>query len=324
MFSPLQTDVRQQHDLQIPSAGKSHVQVAGIATKNALLLLTSHRYLQHVRIANQIQEFQDFHPLVMFTDTEQGSLVENPFTGNDRFVVYEDGGRPLGIQLALGWRPTCSVVRRIAGQLLEVLAYLRAKKVVHRKLEMGSVVSDTATNDIKLISLGEAKYIEPLDYESQVLAFEREWLGHSVAREIGSKRTAHGRASSPPAPHPNLSSHTSDADQSMLYVHPALRCEASRMARQRLHLAHANKHAACCLTSRSDRSPRRHSLHRSLLSRTIGPSFPRFAFLRCSIVKFMHRFSAAIILKELLKYCPEPEDSSIEDRAAVQEAVSLL
>ena len=59
----------------------------------------------------------------MVTDKDRVSKLENPFTGNDRFVFYEDGGRPLDIQLQLGWRPTLEAVWKIARQLVEVLSY---------------------------------------------------------------------------------------------------------------------------------------------------------------------------------------------------------
>ena len=97
----------------------------------------------------------------MFSDIDEHTACENPFTGNDRFVVYEDGGRPLDIQLDSGWKPSCAVVKHIARQLVEVLAYLFSKKVVHRKLEPGSVVFEPATSQVKLISLGESKYRPP-------------------------------------------------------------------------------------------------------------------------------------------------------------------
>jgi serine/threonine protein kinase len=152
----------------------------------------------------------------MFSDVDEHTACENPFTGNDRFVVYEDGGRPLDIQLHSGWKPSCAVVKHIARQLVEVLGYLFSKKVVHRKLEPGSVVFDPATRQVKLISLGEAKYIEPLDYEKKVRDFETQWMG--VSSELGSKRRAQTRGSPPPAPHPNLS-----LSASGVYVHPSLR-----------------------------------------------------------------------------------------------------
>ena len=152
----------------------------------------------------------------MFSDIDERTACENPFTGNDRFVVYEDGGRPLDIQLHSGWKPSYAVVKHIARQLVEVLAYLFSKKVVHRKLEPGSVVFDPATSQVKLISLGEAKYIEPLDYEKKVRDFETQWMG--VSSELGSKRRAQTRGSSPPAPRPEIS-----LSASSVYVHPSLR-----------------------------------------------------------------------------------------------------
>jgi hypothetical protein len=179
--------------------------------------LTLGRYLQHPRIANEIEDYQDFHPLVMFTEIDQSSESENPFTGNDRFVIYEDGGRPMDILLTqCGWRPSVEIVKRITAQLLEALAYLFSKRVVHRKLELGSVVFSLQTLNVKLISLGEAKYIEPLDYEKKVSDFEREW--HWSSDQVGRKRST--RSASPP-PRPQLS-----LPNSIMCMHPSLRCSA--------------------------------------------------------------------------------------------------
>ena len=151
----------------------------------------------------------------MFSELSPES--ENPFTGNDRFVIYEDGGRPMDILLTqFGWRPTVGIVKRIAGQLLEALAYLLSKRIVHRKLELGSVVFSLQTNDVKLISLGEAKYIEPLDYENQFSNFERAW--HWSSHQVGRKRSVHTRSPSPP-PKPQLS-----LSNSIMCMHPSLRC----------------------------------------------------------------------------------------------------
>ena len=153
----------------------------------------------------------------MFTDVEKGPESENPFTGNDRFVIYEDGGRPMDILLTeFNWCPTVGIVKRIAEQLLEALAYLFSRRVVHRRLELGSIVFSLEKSDLKLISLGEAKYIEPLDYEGAFSDFERQW--HCVFERVGSERSAHLRnASPPPNPHPDLSL------LSIMCMHPSLR-----------------------------------------------------------------------------------------------------
>ena len=154
----------------------------------------------------------------MFTDVEKGPESENPFTGNDRFVIYEDGGRPMDILLIqFKWCPTVEIVERIAGQLLEALAYLFSKRVVHRRLELGSIVFSLEKSDLKLISLGEAKYIELLDYEGAFSDFERQW--QCVSARVGSERSAHLRnASPPPNPHPDLSL------LPIMCMHPSLRC----------------------------------------------------------------------------------------------------
>jgi hypothetical protein len=157
--------------------------------------------------------------LVMFSDLD-ATGIENPLSGNDRFVIYEDGGRPLDVQLASDWRPSCAVVLCIAKQLVEVLAYLFAKKVVHRKLQLGSVVLNRDTNDIKLISLGDAKYIEPLDYERTISEFKREWLGVPRASSPGTQRPA----TPPPNPTTDLSLNRTS---SMSCAHPSLRFGAT-------------------------------------------------------------------------------------------------
>lgn len=152
---------------------------------------------------------------------------------------------------------------------------------------MGTVVC--AANDIKLISLGEAKYIEPLDYENQVLAFEKDWLGGGVARAIGSKRAAHSCASSPPAPHPSLSL---DVDQSFVYVHPALRFVSTQEANTCGHeCAHQLSFAHACatpravfLTFRTECRQTHGSHHRPLLLLTTGHIIPHFPPHACCLM----------------------------------------
>ena len=125
----------------------------------------------------------------MVTDLDPVSKAENPFTGNDRFVFYEDGGRPMDIQLQAGWRPTLAAVEKIARQLLEVLSYLLVKKVVHRTLSLGTIVRNEH-DDVKLISLGHSKYIGKLDYEEKVQRFSQEWKG-VLDDGAGRDRTSH-------------------------------------------------------------------------------------------------------------------------------------
>jgi hypothetical protein len=176
--------------------------------------LSSIRYLHHPRIANEIEEHQDFHPLVMFTDQDEHSNQINPFTGNDRFVVYEDGGRPMDIHLKNGWRPSCASVTRIASQLVEVLGYLFSKRVVHRKLELGSVALNPESCDIKLLWLGEAKYIERLDYEHKISEFKQDYSNYDAAISelkqvwqgvpaVASSTSHHSKRKSSPSPPPN-------------------------------------------------------------------------------------------------------------------------
>ena len=144
----------------------------------------------------------------MVTDKDRVSKLENPFTGNDRFVFYEDGGRPLDIQLQLGWRPTLEAVWKIARQLVEVLFYLRMKEVVHRKLSLGTIVRNQQ-DDIKLISLGETKYIGSLGYEAHVDAFAREWMG---AVDGVTARSSHSASSPPRALAPTSNKATKKCD----------------------------------------------------------------------------------------------------------------
>ncbi len=144
----------------------------------------------------------------MLTDRDRLSKLDNPFTGNDRFVFYEDGGRPLDIQLQLGWRPTLAAVEKIARQLVEALSYLRLKEVVHRKLSLGTIVRNQH-DDIKLISLGETKYIGSLGYEEKVEAFAREWMG---AVDDARARNSHSASSPPRAPVPTSNKVTKKYD----------------------------------------------------------------------------------------------------------------
>jgi hypothetical protein len=144
-------------------------------------------YLNHPHIANEMRGFKDFHPLVMVTDFDPATGTDSPFTGNDRFVFYEDGGRPMDIQLQAGWRPTLAVVHQIARQLVDVLDYFRMKKVVHRKLSLGTVVCDRE-NNIKIISLGDAKFVGQLDYEQTVQEFTTQWQGVGASSCSGSRK----------------------------------------------------------------------------------------------------------------------------------------
>jgi hypothetical protein len=203
-----QTHLSKQRHVQVPASGKSHVRLRGPSHVEFLrlvtLTLTRFAYLHHARIANEIPEFRDFHPLVMHTDYDASTRCDSPFTGNDRFVIYEDGGRPIDIQLSAGWRPNLAAVARIAQQLLELLAYLHTKQVVHRKLSLGTVVRNER-DDIKLISLGEAKYVGPLDYEDHVEAFIEQWQG---ARDAVGASSCTSSSSPPPRQTPETKNKT--------------------------------------------------------------------------------------------------------------------
>ena len=133
---------------------------------------------------------------------------------NERFIAYQDGGRPLQVQFFDNSSPPSpSVILRIAQDLLQALIFLHDKRVVHRNLNLGTVVFSDA-GGAKLIALGSAKYINPLPYEERVRAFEvcpqQQQHGTTVAlRGIGS-------------PPPPTSTHKPEE-----FVHPSLRANSS-------------------------------------------------------------------------------------------------
>jgi hypothetical protein len=131
---------------------------------------------------------------------------------NDRFIAYQDGGRPLQVQFFDNPSPPLmSVILRIAQDLLQALIFLYDKRVVHRNLNLGTVVFSDA-GGAKLIALGTAKYINHLPYEDRIRAFEgipRQQPGSFALRGIGS----------PPPP-----TTTYKPEQ---FVHPSLRGDSS-------------------------------------------------------------------------------------------------
>jgi hypothetical protein len=85
---------------------------------------------------------------------------------NERFIAYENGGRPLEVQFFKDNSPPPSIplILHIAQDLLQALIFLFDKRVVHRNLNLGTVVFSEA-GGAKLIALGSAKYMNHLPYE---------------------------------------------------------------------------------------------------------------------------------------------------------------
>jgi hypothetical protein len=115
-----------------------------------------------------------FSPLIIW------KINEDLHYQNDRFIVYEDGGRPLDVQFfhELSPQPTSDDMLHIARDLLEALVYLFDKHVVHRNLNLGTVVYRRTLEGVrggaKLIALGHAKFIvKPLPHEERIEEFER-------------------------------------------------------------------------------------------------------------------------------------------------------
>ncbi len=92
---------------------------------------------------------------------------------NERFIAYENGGRPLEVQFFKDNPPPPSIplILHIAQDLLQALIFLFDKRVVHRNLNLGTVVFSEA-GGAKLIALGSAKYINHLPYEERIRCFE--------------------------------------------------------------------------------------------------------------------------------------------------------
>ena len=79
------------------------------------------------------------------------SRVSSSTTG--RFIVYEDGGRPLEVlYFKSGNKVALAELLHIARDLLEALIYLLDRRVVHRNLNPGTVVY-RADSGVKLIAL---------------------------------------------------------------------------------------------------------------------------------------------------------------------------
>lgn len=97
---------------------------------------------------------------------------------NERFIAYQDGGRPLEVQFFSkdAQAPLPSVLLRIAQDLLQALIFLYNKRVVHRNLNLGTIVYSEA-GGAKLVALGSAKYIDRLPYEDRIRHFEEEVCG---------------------------------------------------------------------------------------------------------------------------------------------------
>lgn len=117
-----------------------------------------------------------FSPLIIWKTNEDLHYQ------NDRFIVYEDGGRPLDVQFfdKMSPQPTSEDILHIAQDLLEALVYLFDKYVVHRNLNLGTVVyrpqDGIARGGAKVIALGHAKFIaKPLPHEERIEEFERSY-----------------------------------------------------------------------------------------------------------------------------------------------------
>jgi hypothetical protein len=104
---------------------------------------------------------------------------------NDRFIVYEDGGRPLEVlYFKSGNKVALAELLHIARDLLEALIYLLDKRVVHRNLNPGTVVYRADTG-VKLIALGHAKCIkEQLPYEERIKRFEEDLRSSGLQQRL--------------------------------------------------------------------------------------------------------------------------------------------
>ncbi len=122
-------------------------------------------------------------------------LVLSKITGssryqNDRFIAYQDGGRPLEVQFFKPDDPSHTTLDfptllHIAQDLLEALVYLFDKRVVHRNLNLGTVVYSKA-GGAKLIALGSAKYIDRLPYQLRMQQFEEVECGYKQLTPVHS------------------------------------------------------------------------------------------------------------------------------------------
>ena len=118
---------------------------------------------------------------------------------NERFIAYQDGGRPLEVQFFSkdAEAPSPSVLLRIAQDLLQALIFLYDKRVVHRNLNLGTVVYSEA-GGAKLIALGSAKYIDRLPYEDRIRHFEEEVCGFASPQKHDGTRVFRGLGTPPP------------------------------------------------------------------------------------------------------------------------------
>ena len=119
-------------------------------------------------IAGEIPEFS-FIPIVTFSD-EKNKIQ------NDRFIVYEDAGLPLGSMMKDGWAPGTNEIKQFAKCFMEALDFLRKSNVVHRNIHLKSVVWIQSVPTIKLIALGHARYIGPLPFDRRVHKFLEDFM----------------------------------------------------------------------------------------------------------------------------------------------------
>lgn len=114
-------------------------------------------------IAGEIPEFS-FIPIVTFSD-EKNKIQ------NDRFIVYEDAGLPLGSMMKDGWAPGTNEIKQFAKCFMEALDFLRKSNVVHRNIHSNSVVWIQRVPAIKLVALGHARYIGHLPFDRRMHKF---------------------------------------------------------------------------------------------------------------------------------------------------------
>ncbi len=138
---------------------------------------------------------------------------------NERFMAYQDGGRPLEVQFFSKGAPSPPprVILRIAQELVQALIFLIDKRVVHRSLNLGTVVF-SEPGGVKLIALGSAKYIDRLPYEDRIRHFEVNICGVTSPQQHD--RTVAFNVFGSPRP-PTTAAKQQD------FVHPQAKCVIS-------------------------------------------------------------------------------------------------
>jgi serine/threonine protein kinase len=157
-----------------------------------------------------------FSPLVLWRINPvklQGSYQ------NDRFIAYQDGGRPLEVQFFIQKLQFEELdLLKIAQDLLKALIYLNRKRVVHRNLNLGTVVY-SKQGGAKLIALGHAKYIDrPLPYEDRIRSFEVDVCGCESSLLDSSLQQSSSMLTAPVHASPMPPTTNTEPDD---FVHPA-------------------------------------------------------------------------------------------------------